>query len=125
MAKTFRMRGFYGTCIELSHIQMRILVAIAVLIVAGACRREMPPRDYQNNPPAMTHPVTSSAQSPAAHGMPGAAPEPSSGAEGKNIGRKPISPTQPTMTLKDQAPAPELGPPPSKSQHATQTTTPP
>lgn len=98
---------------------MRIFLVLIVL--AAACRREVPPRDYQNNPPAMTHPVDSSAQSPTAHGMPGAAPEPSKGAEGKNITRKPISPTQTTMTLKDQPPA-ELGPPPPNSQHATQTT---
>jgi hypothetical protein len=46
----------------------------------------------------MTHPVTSSAQTPTAHGMPGPAPEPSSGAEGrtvKPVGPSPIAPKTP------------------------------
>ena len=93
---------------------MRIFLALGVLGLA--CSREAPPRDYQNNPPAMTHPPTSSAQSPAANGMKGAAPEPSKGVEGKNVNRNPISPVAPpTLTLKDQ-------PPLTDSQHATQTT---
>ena len=74
------------------------------LVAVVACRREVPPRDYQNNPPAMTHPVTSSAQSPSAQGMKSAAPEPSKGVEGKNVLRKPVNATQPTATLKDQPP---------------------
>jgi hypothetical protein len=82
---------------------MRRFVFVVVLL--AACRREVPPRDYQNNPPRMTHPVTSSAQSPSAAGMKGAAPEPSKGVEGKNITGKPTDPTQATTTLKDQAPA--------------------
>lgn len=82
---------------------MRTSLALLLLAVL-ACGRERPPRDYQNAPPAMTHPVTSSAQSPSQQGMPAAAPEPSQGAEGKNITRKPTSPVPPTMTLKDQAP---------------------
>ena len=98
---------------------MRIFLALSVLAVA--CSREAPPRDYQNNPPAMTHPVTSSAQSPSVNGMPAAAPEPNKGVEGKNITRKPTTATASTTTLKDQPPA-ELGPPPANSQHATQTT---
>jgi len=82
---------------------MRRLLIITALF--AACRREMPPRDYQNNPPAMTHPATSSAQTPTAAGMKGAAPEPNKGVEGKNITRKPVDPTKATTTLKDQAPA--------------------
>jgi len=85
-----------------SAILMRIYLSLILLAVA--CRREMPPRDYQNNPPAMTHPVTSSAQSPAQQGMKPASPEPSKGAEGKNVTRKPISPVPPTLTLKDTPP---------------------
>ena len=81
---------------------MRVFLIAVILMTA--CRREVPPRDYQNNPPAMTHPVTSSAQSPSVNGMKGAAPEPSKGVEGKNIQRKPINPTQPTSTIKDQPP---------------------
>jgi PBP1b-binding outer membrane lipoprotein LpoB len=81
--------------------RMRALLIIAILI--AACKREMPPRDYQNNPPAMTHPVTSSAKSPSGQGMQGAAPEPNKGVEGKS-NRKPVDPSQATTTLKDQAP---------------------
>jgi hypothetical protein len=80
---------------------MRALLIITILMTA--CKREMPPRDYQNNPPAMTHPVTSSAKSPTGAGMKGAAPEPNKGVEGKS-NRKPVDPSQATTTLKDQAP---------------------
>jgi len=69
-----------------------------------ACRGEPPPRDYQNSPPGMTHPVLKKSQTPAQNGMPGPSAEPNSGAEGK-AGRKPIDPTQPSTTLKDQSPA--------------------
>lgn len=65
------------------------------------------PRDYQNTPPAVTHPVTSSQQTPTAHGLPGPGPEPSKGVEGK-------SPAPPEK-LKDT-------PPVTDSQHETQTT---
>src|SRR6266550_3015607 len=68
------------------------LAASAALLLLVACRGERPPRDYQNSPPAMTHPPTTSSQTPAANGMPGAAPEPSTGAEGKNVQRKPVAP---------------------------------
>jgi hypothetical protein len=83
---------------------MRILIAASLLLLLGACRGEKVPRDYQNAPPAMTHPPTSSAGTPTANGMRGAAPEPSQGAEGKNITRQPTSATQPTETLGNQAP---------------------
>ncbi|HEV2718925.1 MAG TPA: hypothetical protein VG323_02815 [Thermoanaerobaculia bacterium] len=85
------------------------------MLALAACRGEKIPRDYQNNPPAMTHPVTSSSQSPDAHGMPGAAPQPSKGAEGNNVTRQPTSPNPPTYTLGDQAPTV------TDTQHATQT----
>jgi hypothetical protein len=80
-------------------------IYLSLILLALACRREMPPRDYQNAPPAMTHPPTTSAQSPAQNGMPAGAPEPNKGVEGKNTTRKPTSPIPPTLTLKDQAPA--------------------
>jgi len=87
----------------------------AVTLSLLACRGEAPPRDYQNNPPGMTHPVTNKSQSPAQNGMPGPSAEPSSGAEGKNVPRKPTSPVPPTLTLRDQ-------PPVTDSQHPTQVT---
>src|SRR5258706_12733802 len=75
---------------------MRITVAIAAVALLAACRGEKVPRDYQNTPPAVTHPVTSSQQTPTAHGLPGPSPEPSTGVEGKTTREKP--------KLKDQAP---------------------
>ncbi|MEA2237548.1 MAG: hypothetical protein QOC81_2272 [Thermoanaerobaculia bacterium] len=84
---------------------MRNTIAVAAaLVLLGACRGEKTPRDYQNAPPAMTHPANSSAQTPTANGMPGAAPEPSKGAEGANITQKPAGPTPTTETLGNQAP---------------------
>ena len=94
---------------------MRSAYLIVVVVFLAACRGEPTPRDYQNSPPAMTHPVTTSSQSPTANGMPGPAPEPSKGAEGQNQGNKPESPTAATLTLKDQAPA-------TDSHHATPVT---
>jgi hypothetical protein len=77
---------------------------LAVAIFLTACRGQKVPRDYQNNPPAATHPVTSSQQTPTAQGLPGPAPEPAKGVEGKS-NSKPVSPIPPSTTLKDQAPA--------------------
>jgi hypothetical protein len=95
-----------GTCRE-AHAAMSRIAAVALAAVAAlaGCRGEPVPRDYQNNPPAATHPVTTSGETPTAHGMPGAAPEPSTGAEGRNVTGQPANPLPPTTTLKDQAPA--------------------
>ena len=75
---------------------MRRIVCLAAVAALAACRGEPIPRDYQNNPPAMTHPATTSSQTPSANGMPGAAPEPSKGAEGRNVDRKPVTPVPAT-----------------------------
>jgi hypothetical protein len=84
---------------------MRItIIAASVLLLLSACRGEKVPRDYQNAPPAMRHPPTSSAQTPTANGMRGAAPEPSKGAEGANITQQPSSGTAPDTKLGNQAP---------------------
>ncbi|HKO56989.1 MAG TPA: hypothetical protein VJ276_14025 [Thermoanaerobaculia bacterium] len=80
---------------------MRTAVAAALVLALAACRGEPTPRDYQNNPPAMTHPVDSSAQSPSNQGMPGPKPEPSTAAEGKTT--QPVMQTTDTK-LPDQAP---------------------
>jgi hypothetical protein len=51
----------------------------------------------------MTHPPHTQSQTPTAHGLPPAKPEPSKGVEGQTT--KPVDPTvAPTMTLKDQPP---------------------
>ena len=75
-------------------LRFALVATAALLLLLAACRGEPAPRDYQNSPPAMTHPATTSSQTPT--GMPGAAPEPSKGAEGKNVGAKPVSPVPPT-----------------------------
>jgi hypothetical protein len=71
------------------------LAACAAFFLLTACRGERTPRDYQNSPPAMTHPPTTSSQTPTAHGMPGPAPERSTAAEGKNVGGKTTNPMSP------------------------------
>ena len=85
----------------------KIAIAVVALSIL-ACRGENTPRDYQNNPPGMTHPVTKKSQTPSQNGMPAAAPEPNYGVEGT---AKPSDPK-----LKDQ-------PPITDTQHVTQTTT--
>jgi hypothetical protein len=77
---------------------MRIIIAIAAAASLASCRGEPTPRDYQNNPPRMTHPVTTSSQSPTVNGMPGPAPEPSTAVQGKTVVRPK------TETTHDQAP---------------------
>ena len=95
----------------------RLPLAAATVSILLACGRGEPvPRDYQNAPPGMTHPVTSSTQTPTANGMPGARPEPSYGAEGTAAPNKPVNPVPQTLTLRDQPPVS------TDSQHATQTT---
>ena len=89
------MRRFYGTCVE-PDVLMRSAVAALAAAALFACRGEPPPRDYQNNPPAMTHPPQKKSQTPSANGMPAAAPEPSKGVQGPNV--------TPKTKLPDQAP---------------------
>lgn len=84
---------------------MRITAVVFMGIALAACRGEKTPRDYQNSPPAVTRPVTTSSGTPTAHGMPNAAPEPSKGVEGKNVSRQPTDPLAPTATIKDTAPS--------------------
>jgi hypothetical protein len=83
---------------------MRSVILLVVAVGVAGCRGEPVPRDYQNEPPAMTHPANNKAQTPTANGMPAATPEPSSGAEGAGSPYKPVSPLPATSTLKDQAP---------------------
>ena len=96
---------------------MRNTMLFVAAIVLSACRGEKVPRDYQNQPPAMTHPVNSSTQTPTAQGMPGPAPEPSQGAEGKT--QKPIEPSPGAPKTKVPNTTPNLPP------NAVTTMTPP
>lgn len=99
------MLGLYVTGMhrEPTVLMRRFVIAAAVLAML-ACRGEKTPRDYENEPPAMTHPPTNAKQTPAANGMQGAPPEPSKGVEGKTT--QPVNPVPaPPPKLKDQAPA--------------------
>ncbi|HET7433738.1 MAG TPA: hypothetical protein VFN10_03390 [Thermoanaerobaculia bacterium] len=50
----------------------------------------------------MTHPPQSKAQTPTANGLPPAAPEPSAGAEGKDVPRDaPVTPAAQPTTMPD------------------------
>lgn len=109
-----------------SVIPQTLVIAIAAVALLE-CRGEPTPRDYQNTPPAVTHPVTSSADTPTAHGMSNATPQTGSGGVGTVAPYQPVDPTSRTTTLKDQSPSSaastiEPGPPVGNSQHVTQTT---
>ena len=87
----------------------RIVIALIVLAALAGCRGEPVPRDYQNAPPAMTHPPATKAESPGAHNQSQAKPEPNAGPEGTAGPYAPV-PTNTTGTtsteaLPDQAPA--------------------
>jgi hypothetical protein len=88
-----------------SSVPVRRIPVIALALALSACRGEPVPRDYQNSPPAATHPPQKKSESPTQRGMPGPAPEPSKGAEGQNITRKPAEAVPPDPKLKDQPPA--------------------
>ncbi len=75
-----------------------------IIAALAACRGEPVPRDYQNAPPAMTHPADSSSQTPAQHGMGQAKPEPSSGAEGTSAPNTQTGPDAKTLTMPDTPP---------------------
>jgi hypothetical protein len=93
-----------GTHVELSRITVRRTLMIALALTVTACRGEKVPRDYQNEPPAMTHPPTTSSQTPTAKGLPNAAPQPDKGVTGQTT--KAVNPASPPPPkLKDQAPA--------------------
>lgn len=56
------------------------------------------PRDYQNAPPAVTHPADSSAEAPSEHGMGQASPQPTSGVEGTAGAYEPVTPSEQPVT---------------------------
>jgi hypothetical protein len=83
----------------------RTAVVLATLALLASCRGERVPRDYQNNPPAQTHPVTSSATTPTAKGLPGASAESTAAGNVSTAApNKPVDPTERSTTIKDQAP---------------------
>ena len=62
---------------------------LAIIAALAGCRGEPVPRDYQNAPPAMTHPPQTQSQTPTAEGMGQAPPQPSSGVEGTSAPYEP------------------------------------
>ena len=76
---------------------MRAPIVAAILLLT-ACRGEPVPRDYQNAPPAMTHPPQSSSATPSGGATGQAPPEPSTGVEGPNPVAAPVTPPPQPMT---------------------------
>jgi len=84
---------------------MRAWIVIAAVAAFASCRGEPVPRDYQNAPPAMTHPVDKKADAPVTHGMGQAPPEPSTAVEGTAAPYQPVAPpAQPTTTTMPDTP---------------------
>ena len=77
---------------------------LLIIAALAACRGEPVPRDYQNAPPAMTHPPQKKSDTPAQHGMPQASPEPSTGVEGTAAPTQPVGPPATTTTMPDTPP---------------------
>ncbi len=80
------------------------LAILAAVLALAACRGEKVPRDYQNEPPAMTHPATSSTQTPTAEGMNKIPPQPTTGVEGTAGKYKPATPTDTSATSTTDTP---------------------
>jgi hypothetical protein len=80
---------------------VRTLIAAAAILLAG-CRGEPVPRDYQNAPPDMTKPASSKQETPAAHGLGDAPPQPSTGVEGTTTA--PVTPPGATETTVSDTP---------------------
>ena len=76
----------------------RIIIVVAIIAALAGCRGEPVPRDYQNAPPAMTHPPQTQSQTPSAQGMGQAPPQPSSGVEGTSAPYEPVTGTTSTAS---------------------------
>jgi putative VirB-like lipoprotein len=83
----------------------RIFFMLSIIALLAACRGEPVPRDYQNAPPAMTHPPQTATQSPPARGVQ-PPPQPSSGVEGTAAPYQPSNPPPKpqTTTMPDKPP---------------------
>ncbi|HET7712039.1 MAG TPA: hypothetical protein VFL80_08940 [Thermoanaerobaculia bacterium] len=79
------MAAIIGTSIE-PFVSMRRGFPFAIVIaLLAACRGEPVPRDYRNNPPAMTHPVDKKEDAPSQHGMGASTPETATTATGQML----------------------------------------
>lgn len=84
-----------------------VAALLGAAVLMAACRGEPVPRDYQNAPPAVTHPPDSAQETPSAHGLGHAPPLPSTGAEGTAAPYEPVTPpAQPTTTTMPDTPPP-------------------
>jgi hypothetical protein len=72
---------------------MKRIGMIVIIAAFAACRGEPVPRDYQNAPPAMTHPPQTQSETPTAHGGGQAPPQPSKGVEGPAGQHQPMEPS--------------------------------
>lgn len=68
---------------------MKKLTPALMIFLLAACRGEPVPRDYQNMPPAVSHPVDKPADAPAKEREIGI-PEPSTGGEGTAAPYEPV-----------------------------------
>jgi hypothetical protein len=98
------MANSSGTAVEPAQHVSRSLSAAVILLLLGACRGEPVPRDYQNAPPDMTHAPQTKSDTPSAHGMGQAAPEPSSGVEGTAGPYEQVNPPATQTTVSDTPP---------------------
>jgi hypothetical protein len=91
----------------------RIVVILVIIAALAACRGEPVPRDYQNAPPAMTHPPQTQSETPSAQGMGQAPPQPSTGVEGTVAPYEQVVPstTETTATTVSSATSVENQPP--------------
>jgi hypothetical protein len=84
---------------------MKRLVMVFIMVALAGCRGEPTPRDYQNAPPAMTHPPQKKSETPAQNGMGQAPPLSSSGATGTAAPTQPVTPSDTaTTTISDTPP---------------------
>lgn len=71
---------------------MKYIAVAALLAALCGCRGEPTPRDYQNAPPAMTHPPDSKKEAPSAGATGTAPPQPTTGVEGTAAPYEPAGP---------------------------------
>jgi hypothetical protein len=75
---------------------MKKLAPVLLMFLLLGCRGEKVPRDYQNMPPAVSHPVDAPSEAPSREREIGI-PEPSTGPQGTAGPYEPVAPT-PTTT---------------------------
>ena len=78
---------------------MHLRLSLLVLVALAGCRGEPVPRDYQNNPPAMTAPVDDRSEAPSeVTGISPSEAQPSTGVEGTSAPYEPARAVNPEDT---------------------------